>query len=309
VQEVPSDPVPDQTEHPTNDKPESPAQSAGELAIPTALPNLSAPLVTSGRQVATSQIPANEKLAFTARLTQPDVAPPQVQARPIQIPQPSHPQTTNETRTNAGPSAAPTGKDVYQTAEIKKVTDVETVMPMRETSSALALDFRPTATPPQHDEPVHGAPTRSLAVQDVQPTLPEVPKPPASSEILLQLAGKDQSTASVRVIDRSGTVNVTVHAADAELRTSLRSNLSDLATQLTSQGYKTEVVKPTVIAANTNNQHDSRESGRDASGQQQHQSTPDGRQPQRDRRSNSDRWRQELDQETSGTPGTPGGNR
>jgi hypothetical protein len=113
----------------------------------------------------------------------------------------------------------------------------------------------------------------------------------------------------VRVIDRSGTVNVTVHAADAELRTSLRSNLSDLAIQLTSQGYKTEIVKPTVIAANANNQHDSRESGRDASGQQQHQSTPDGRQPQRDRRSNSDRWRHELDQETSGTPGTPGGNR
>jgi hypothetical protein len=85
--------------------------------------------------------------------------------------------------------------------------------------------------------------------------------------------------------------------------------LSDLASQLTGQGYKTEMIKPAVLAANADNQHDSRQSGRDASGQQQHhQFTPEGRQNQRDRRANSDRWRDEFQQETSGTAGAPGGN-
>jgi hypothetical protein len=133
--------------------------------------------------------------------------------------------------------------------------------------------------------------------------LPEIPKPPASTEILLQLAGKDQSTASVRVVDRSGTVNVTVHAADADLRNSLRTNLSDLASQLTGHGFKTEMSKPVVIAANAENQHDSRHSGQDTPSQQQNHFAQDGRQPQRDRRANSERWHDELEQETSGTPG------
>jgi hypothetical protein len=139
----------------------------------------------------------------------------------------------------------------------------------------------------------------------VQPIAPEAPKAPASTEILLQLAGNNQSTASVRVVDRLGTVNVTVHASDADLRNSLRSNLSDLASQLGGQGFKTEVVKPAVVAANADNQHDTRH----GSQQQQNYLAQNGRQPQRDRPANSERWLDELAQETSGPTGTPGGKR
>ena len=76
----------------------------------------------------------------------------------------------------------------------------------------------------------------------------------------------------------------------------------DLASQLTGHGFKTEMAKP-VIAANAENQHDSRHGGQDTPSQQQNHFAQDGRQPQRDRRANSDRWRDELEQETSGTPG------
>jgi hypothetical protein len=313
--EVASQPASVESPTPTmGDQPQSPIQSTSDDTAGAAVPNFSLNLTPSkpGPIAATALVAANEKLAFTARLTQTDAATSQGQAPRTSTsqpagPQPVRPQTSDESRSAMEPTSALVGKDEYQSADTKKAASVDAVLPVREVSASSAVDFRQAPSPAQHAEPASASPARSLAIQDVQPALPEIPKPPASTQILLQLAGQDQSNASVRVVERSGTVNVTVHSADADLRSSLRSNLSDLATQLTGQGFKTEMVKPAVIAANTSNQHDSRQSGREASGQQQHQFTPDGRQPQRDRRANSERWRDELEQETSGTPGAPGG--
>jgi hypothetical protein len=289
-------PVVDESASTTQDN----LQSSGGAATQTDIPHL---LVTPVQTAATTLVPADQKLAFSARLTQPDSSP-----RAVQTPRPSAPQASrvppnNEPRTTAGPATASAGKEAYQTVDLKKATAPEPVLPAREVATTSAFDVRQTTPQPQPAEPLNTAPPRSLAIQDVQPILPEIPKPPASTEILLQLAGKDQSTASVRVVDRSGTVNVTVHAADADLRNSLRSNLGDLASQLTGQGFKTEMARPVVIAANAENQHDSRHSGQDTPSQQQNHWAQDGRQPQRDGRANSDRWRDELEQETSGTPG------
>ena len=293
----------------TGDKSQAATQvsDAGAEAVP--IPNL---FVQPGQTAASVTVPANERLAFSARLTQPDVTPRPTQALRITAAPPVRFQANIETRTNSGPAAASAAKDPSPNIDPKKAPAPEAVLPAREATYSTAFDLRPTPAPSQPaSEPVQAASGRSFAIQDVQAILPEIPKPPASTEILLQLAGKDQSSASVRVVDRSGTVNVTVHATDPELRTSLRANLSDLASQLTGQGYKTEMMKPAVIAADANNQHDSRQSGRDASGQHpQHQFTPDGRPPQqRDRRANSQQWRDELEQETSATPRTPGGKR
>jgi hypothetical protein len=274
-------------------------QSSGGGAAQTDIPHL---LVTPLQTAATTLVPVDEKLAFSARLTQPDASPRAVQTPTLSVPQPSRMPANNEVRTTTGAAAASAGKDAYQTVDLKKAAAPETVLAAREVAAVSTFDFRQTTSQPQPAEPLNGASSRSLAIQDVQPILPEIPKPPASTEILLQLAGKDQSTASVRVVDRAGTVNVTVHAADPDLRNSLRSNLSDLASQLTGQGFKTEMAKP-VIAANAENQHDSRHGGQDTPSQQQNHLTQDGRQPQRDRRANSERWRDELEQETSGTPG------
>jgi hypothetical protein len=309
-QEIESQQLSDESASESEGRPDSSmqsSQSSGTLANPAVVPDFGLAPPKPGQTAVTALIPANVNLAFSARLTQPVAQPVPVQDTRTLPPPSIRPQSSNETRTTADSLAAPSGKDPNQIGDVKKADAPEIVLPVHESSSASALDLRPSALPPQPVEAPPAAPARSLAIQDVQPVQPEIPKPTASTEILLQLAGQNQSTASVRVVDRMGTINVTVHAADPDLRSSLRSNLSDLASQLTGQGYKTEMIKPAVLAANADNQHDSRQSGRDASGQQQqHQFTPDGRQPQRDRRPNSELWRDQLERETSGAAGAPG---
>jgi hypothetical protein len=139
-------------------------------------------------------------------------------------------------------------------------------------------------------------------MHDAQPVLPEAPRTNATGEILLQLGGKDQAAAAIRVSDRAGTVNVSVHAADADLRSSLRSNLGDLASQLSHQGWKTEVVKTGTTLTRGETSQDPRQDGQRSPGQQQPSSQGE-RQPQRDRRAASGQWRAEFEEQSSGNPG------
>jgi hypothetical protein len=135
--------------------------------------------------------------------------------------------------------------------------------------------------------------------------MPEVARPTTASEILLQLGGKDQA-AAIRVSERAGTVNVSVHATDGDLRSSLRSNLGDLASQLTHQGWKTEVVKTGTSLARGETSQDPQQDGQRSPGQQQ--PSQGERQPQRDRRASSGQWQAELEEQTSGNhAGQPGG--
>ncbi len=136
---------------------------------------------------------------------------------------------------------------------------------------------------------------------------PELPRTSASSEILLHLTGNDESSAAIRVADRAGTVNVSVHASDPVLRESLRSNLGELSTQLNAQGWKADVMKTAVVATHSESQQDSHAGGQ--RGSQQQQSSGAERQPQRGRRVNGGQWQQELDQQTTGGDALPGGNR
>jgi hypothetical protein len=145
-----------------------------------------------------------------------------------------------------------------------------------------------------------------LAAQETHLMAPEMPKASASSEILLHLTGTDQSSAAIRIADRGGAVNVSVHASDPVLRESLRSNLGDLSNQLSGQGWKAEVTKSAAVATQSGSQQESPESGQ--RGSQQQQSFSGDRQPQRDRRSNGGQWQQELDQQILGSDALPGGN-
>jgi hypothetical protein len=144
------------------------------------------------------------------------------------------------------------------------------------------------------------------ALHEAQPVLPEAPRPNAAGEILLQLGGKDQTTAAIRVTDRAGTINVSVHATDPDLRSSLRSNLGELASQLTHQGWKTEVVKSGTVLTRSETPQDSRQDGQRSPGQQQPSSQGE-RQPQRDRRASSGQWQAAFEEQASGNSGNPGG--
>jgi hypothetical protein len=157
-------------------------------------------------------------------------------------------------------------------------------------------------------EPAEAArPNLPLAAQETHLMAPELPRTSASSEILLHLTGNDESSASIRVADRAGTVNVSVHASDPVLRESLRSNLGELSTQLNAQGWKADVMKSAAVATHSESQQDSHAGGQ--RGSQQQQSPGAERQPQRGRRANGGQWQQELDQQTTGGDALLGGNR
>jgi hypothetical protein len=157
---------------------------------------------------------------------------------------------------------------------------------------------------PEPTEEAHAS--LPLAPQEARFMPPELPRTSASSEILLHLASNDESTAAIRVADRAGSVSVSVHASDPVLRESLRSNLNELSTQLSDQGWKADVMKSAALAAQSGGQQDSHAG--EQRGSQQQPSFGGDRQHQRDRRANGGQWQQELDQQTSGGDAPSGGN-
>ena len=178
-------------------------------------------------------------------------------------------------------------------------------LPLNDSSAPVILsaDLRPTANPPQTGETAQ--PNSPIAPHELPPTMPEAPKPAESTQIQLHLTGNDQSSASIRVTDRGGTVNVSVHASDPQLRNSLKSNLSDLSGQLSEQGWKTEV-KGMAATSHSQNGQDSNP-GRQSFSNSQRQSSQDRQQNQRDPRPNQGHWQEELEQQISGNEATSGG--
>jgi len=157
-----------------------------------------------------------------------------------------------------------------------------------------------------HERGTTAEPHMLLAAQDTRLAGTELPRSSASSEILLHLTGDDQAPAAIRVADRAGSVNVSVHAADPVLRESLKTNLGDLSAQLNLQGWKTETTKSAAVAAHSDNPQDSHTGGQRGSGQQ---ASGGDRPPQRERRGNGGQWRQAFDQQITGNETLPGGNR
>ena len=146
----------------------------------------------------------------------------------------------------------------------------------------------------------------AAAMQDLLPVPAEAPKPATTGEIQLHLTANDQSSASIRVTDRAGAVNISVHASDPQVRNSLHSNLSELSAQLNTQGWKTEVLKTASVMTRTDGGQDAPPNGRHSSSQQQHSANAE-RQPHRDRRPNSGHWQDEFEEQITGKDANPGG--
>jgi hypothetical protein len=291
---APETEVPDSRRSPEN-------PSRGSAAGPSSQRSVDPALFSKG--LAASLAPKNENLAFSLRLLDSTSA---ARRTPV-APQPGTARTQpatltkNDERPPASPAAA-TATRAPAPANLpgEFAAATATANPVWADASAPAHpDLR---TDIQISEPREAAnPSAVAALHEAQPVLPETPKPNATGEILLQLGGKDQA-AAIRVSDRAGTVNVSVHAADPDLRSSLRSNLGELASQLTHQGWKTDVVKTGTVLTRGETSQDSRQDGQRSSGQQQ-PSAQGERQPQRDRRANSGQWLAELEEQASGKPG------
>lgn len=153
------------------------------------------------------------------------------------------------------------------------------------------------------DPPAPAAPPVTT-LSELQPLNVAPPRVNLNNEILLSL-GNGQSSAAVRLVDRAGTISVSVHASDQDLRNSLRSNLNDLTTQLNAQGVRTEVLK-TVSAQSSSESRQEQGGQQQRSSSQQHSLSQNDRQSQRDRRANN-QWLDELAEQASASTLQPGG--
>lgn len=201
----------------------------------------------------------------------------------------------------AGPSTLvkeTTGADVS-----RRVSSAEIQTMWSDAPTVTQTDPGPIASSPA---PAESHVPSTAATQNLQPVAPEAPKPPVSSEIQLHLTANDQSSASIRVTDRAGTVNISVHAPDPQVRDSLRSNLSELSAQLNTQGWRTEVVKTASVVTPSDSRQDTPPDAKHSSSQQQHSANAE-RQPHRDRHPNSGHWQDEFEEQITGNDANRGG--
>jgi hypothetical protein len=261
-------------------------------------------ITTSETPVTPSEIPVAPTKGSVAQPqpsnSQQPAPPPvdQISSAPQRETPSSSPQAEPETeKSNAGVQNQPDLLKAPQTPEVIPHLNETTVFQAPEPGSLAAT--------PEPTEAAHS--NLPLAVQEAHFSAPEIPNTSASSEILLHLTGNGESSAAIRIADRAGSVNVSVHASDPVLRESLRSNLGELSTQLNAQGWKADVVKSAAaaVATHSESQQDSQANGQRGS---QQQSSGGERQPQRDRRANGGQWQQELDQQITGGDAHPGGN-
>jgi hypothetical protein len=242
-------------------------------------------------------------------LVQPKSSVTQSQSSPAQQPDAPQGQAANDTVPETQPLASQTEKSeagAQNQPGLQEVRPTPGVTPHWNEAAVLqASEPGPGAAVPESTEAMHA--NLPVATQEAHLLTPELPRTSVSSEILLHLTSDDQSSAAIRIADRAGSVNISVHASDPVLRESLKSNLGDLSTQLNAQGWKADVMKSAAVAAHSESQQDSRSS--EQRGSQQQQSAEEDRQPQRERRGNGGQWRQELEQQILGSEVHTGGNR
>ena len=261
-----------------------------------------------------------ENLAFSLHLTQadplparaPDIQPKTAAPQPSALQQPdakskqSQPQAGNALDVSSAENAA-------ETTALPRASEVAEVLrrysgpaPSLHWADALPVHentLRTAAAPTETGEPTPADP--ASPAPEIQQHLETPVKALASQEISLQVSGSNQTTASIRVADRAGTVNISVHASDPVLRDSLRSNLGELSSRLNTQGWKTDLSRPAPAASHGETARDSRSEGERSFSQQQQ--SFNGRQQQQQRRTSPARWRDELEQQVSGQPAGTGG--
>ncbi len=303
---TPDVPVPSATTAPGHDDTHNAGQSAPQL------PAQSGNATLVGTTPAVPLAPRTENLAFTLQMTHTDALParapvPQtkpvaVEPAPVQARQPDSNVIPREPQPSTAPEASQDNRASAYAEVLRKNSAPETGLHWADATPLQHADVRAASISGDTAEPAPAGP--ASPAPDIQPPLEASPKIPVNQEILLQVGGNNQATASIRVADRAGTVNISVHATDPDLRNSLRSNLGDLSSQLNTQGWRTEVSRPVPAATHAENARDSHSEGERSSSQQQ--PSGGGRQQNQQRRANAGSWQDEFE-EVSSQPASTGG--
>lgn len=199
----------------------------------------------------------NGDVAFAAKLVDTKLVDAGVaSAQPPQLPAPGLPAVDSK---SAGPQTAPPlPKTSKEPASAQPQTDRETApaqdqpeasQPTQEQAAVVA------ATPPSRDVVVASAPPQtaepvsvSHAIDQVAP-LETASKAPAApvNEISVRVAGPDQTSASIHMVDRSGELTFAVRSTDTQLADALRGNVEQLSARLNASGWNAEVWRPGTV--------------------------------------------------------------
>lgn len=324
---------PTSQEHPAEDKPGAPRDQAESVRSTSAVSGQSlqgvaqassgpqneteVPAPEPSEQLSTTFIAQSlpnisfaaraENLAFTLHLDESSSIPPRPQPTPPISPTENQPAGNTK---NESSLVAPSTPDRDSSGPVPfEDSTKQSLLPVSTGSSEPSVmpptDIRaPLTAGAEVSDPVRPAP--SLAPHDVLTLQADPPKTATASQIQLQLTGNDQSSVAIRVTDRAGTANISVHASDPELRSSLRANLSDLSGQLSAQEWRNEAVKTSITVPRPQSDQDAGSSQKNFSNQQQQSADPE-RQWQRDRRSTSEDWQNALEEYVSGNHANHGG--
>lgn len=233
----------------TTEKPAAPAPTAVPAA-PEALAVSDSSTSTSdvnGPGAQTSRLPAgapkllNKDLSSTIRPASRDadtaqaaIAPKSQTSQPIESPKitPARQPAPN------GPSKGNSGSGDTPADPASTQKPVETNMPyttVRDVASYANSEASQNVVPKPLD-------TRIEAPAPVAKAEPINPAP--VNEISLRVNGPDQSSAAIRVVDRSGEIRVSVHASDPQLANTLRADVDQVRSHMTSRGWDAEVWTP-----------------------------------------------------------------
>ena len=163
-----------------------------------------------------------------------------------------------------------------------------TLTEVREFSSAVNSGTNAAETKPLDTRIEAPAPLTSAA----QPSTPV-------NEISLRVNGADQSSAAIRVLDRSGEIRVSVHASDPQLANTLRSDVDELRSHLATRGWDADVWKPeggstSVTPASVNNGRSESQNQDNSAGRRDGQPQQQSRQQQNQSEKRPE-WMDELE--------------
>jgi hypothetical protein len=220
-----------------NPKPNTSAP-AGEVAFAAKLVDTklvdTRPVNAGPPQLAASGLPAMDSKS----------AGPQTSTPKSKEPLSSQPQTDRDT------APAPDQPEAPSTQE-------QTVVAAAATATR---DVIAASAPPQTAEPV----SASHAIDQAAPveTVSKAPAAPVN-EISVRVAGPDQTSASIHMVDRSGELTVAVRSSDTQLADALRGNVEQLSARLNSGGWNAEVWRPGTVQSASRSEASAQDTARD----------------------------------------------
>ena len=167
---------------------------------------------------------------------------------------------------------------------------------------------------PEKSAPDHPQPVEQPRVEPAAQALDAAPVQAANVEhtakaggslkdLSIQVGQTQSDRVQLRVVERSGELQVAVRAANPDLAQGLRQGLSDLADRLEQNGFRAETWRPGATVSSVQGTAETRHTGpefHNDSSQSQSGGSQQGRQQNNQQQSNRPRWVQELEGSLAG---------